>query len=351
MFDVYGRMHKDVFVISLCYEQVDDVITFIHQLQLDIAKNKFTYKVDVHFGVCLVEDTTVPVMKMVDWASLALGTVKGSYLKKYAFYDENLRIQIIIEKAMENDMQESLEKGEFMMYLQPKMDLNLNVITGAEALIRWKHEKHGMLQPDLFIPLFEKNGFVVELDKFIWEEACKLLHKWKVAGETLIPISVNVSRMNIFRPEFYDFIIDLVNKYDIPREYLELELTESVFLDDPNALFEIMERFREAGFKVSMDDFGSGYSSLAMLKDVPLDVLKIDRGFLIETVNSDKGKTIVSFIVLMASALQLNVIAEGVETQEQVDFLIESGCCFAQGYYFSKPVCIEDFNEFKRTHE
>lgn len=351
IYDVYGRMHKDVFVVCLCYEVMDDIISFVHMLQRDLAKNKFTYKVDAHVGICLVEDTSTPVMKMVDWASLALNTVKGSYLKKYAFYDENLRIQIINEKSMENDMQESLEKGEFMMHLQPKMDLTTNTIMGAEALIRWKHGEHGMLHPDLFIPLFEKNGFVVELDKFIWEEACKLLRKWKDNGERLIPISVNVSRMNIFRPEFYDFIIELVNKYDIPREYLELELTESVFLDNPSALFEIMERFRLAGFKVSMDDFGSGYSSLAMLKDVPLDVLKIDRGFLIETVNSDKGKTIVSFIVLMASALQLNVIAEGVETQEQVDFLVESGCVFAQGYYFSKPVCVSEFEEFKKNHE
>lgn len=351
MYDVYGRMHKDVFVICLCYEVVDDIISFIHQLQLDIAKNQFTYKVDAHVGICLVEDYSIPVMKMVDWASLALNTVKGSYLKKYAFYDENLRIQIINEKSMENDMQESLENGEFMMYLQPKIDLTTNTIMGAEALVRWKHGEHGMLHPDLFIPLFEKNGFIVELDKFIWEEACKLLHTWKETGKRMIPISVNVSRMNIFRPEFYEYIIELVDKYDIPREYLELELTESVFLDDPNSLFEIMERFRQAGFKVSMDDFGSGYSSLAMLKDVPLDVLKIDRGFLIETVNSDKGKTIVSFIVLMASALQLKVIAEGVETQEQVDFLIESGCVFAQGYYFSKPVCVDEFEEFKKTHE
>lgn len=351
IFDAYCRMSGDVFAICIQYKEESDLVEFTKIVTEGIENNPRGYKITVNYGICLIQDDTIPIIEMVDWANLALKTVKGSYLQNYAFYDEKLRQKMLEEEELENEMQEALSNGQFKMYLQPKIDMGSNKLKGAEALIRWEHPTRGIIYPNSFIPLFERNGFVVELDKYIWEQACILLQKWKNEGKPLIPISVNVSRMNIYRPDFYEFIIHLIKKYDIPSEYLELELTESVFLEDPDELYAMLQKLRDIGFRLSMDDFGSGYSSLSMLRDVPIDVLKIDRGFLNEAVHTEKGKTIITFVVLLAQKLQLEVIAEGVENKDQITFLMDCGCFVAQGFYYSKPIDLEEFEEFKQSLE
>lgn len=351
IYDSLCRFNGDVFVLFLQYTNVEDIVNLIRDVSAEISDNFLDYKVTLGYGVYLIQDISLSIMQMIDMASLALKTVKGSYIQNFAFYDDRLRQQILQEDELENEMMQALNDGMFKMYLQPKVNMKTNVLQGAEALIRWEHPERGRIYPDVFLPLFEKNGFVVEIDRYIWKEACKQLQKWQQAGEPMIPISVNISRMNIYRPDFYDYIIQLAKEYDIPHRYLELELTESVFLEHPEELYVQLQRLRDLGFRLSLDDFGSGYSSLGMLKDVPIDVLKIDRTFLMETVNTEKGQTIIKFVVCLANKLNLEVVAEGVENLEQIAFLKECGCAIAQGYYYSKPISVDEFEQFKKNIE
>ena len=213
-------------------------------------------------------------------------------------------------------------------------------------MVRWNHPEKGIIPPNSFIPVFEKNGFIVKLDAFVWEETCKIIKKWQDAGVECVPISVNVSRMHIFDVGFDKKLKGLVEKYQIPTSLLELELTESAFLENVSRLYDVMNSLREDGFVLSMDDFGSGYSSLNMLKNVPLDVVKLDREFLNETTTTEKGKTIVESTISMVQRLKMKVVAEGVETKEHANFLLEAGCHIAQGYYYSKPISVDAFEEF-----
>lgn len=214
---------------------------------------------------------------------------------------------------------------------------------GAEALVRWIHPVKGLIPPGQFIPLFEKNGFILKLEPYLWEEVCKNLKKWKDEGKKLVPISVNVSRLHLYNPGLQDIICGLADQYGIPRSILELELTESMFFEDMSNLSRVLNQLKVEGFTLDMDDFGSGYSSLNMLKNIPIDVLKIDREFFNETVATDKGKTVIKYTVAMAHELSMSVVAEGVETEVQAKFLLDVGCHVAQGFYFSKPMPTEEF--------
>ena len=214
---------------------------------------------------------------------------------------------------------------------------------GAEALIRWNHPEWGFQSPAEFIPLFEKNGFIVRLDEYIWEQACITLRRWIDHGLTPTPISVNMSRMHIHDPRLREKLLDLMRRYELPPHLLELELTESAFLENESGLFESMKALQAFGFQFSMDDFGSGYSSLNMLKSMPVDFIKIDRGFLNEVVTTERGKTVIRFSISLAREMSIKVIAEGVETEEQAAFLLQAGCAYAQGYFYSRPLPIPQF--------
>jgi EAL domain-containing protein (putative c-di-GMP-specific phosphodiesterase class I) len=229
--------------------------------------------------------------------------------------------------------------------VQPKYGLKSRHIEGAEALIRWNSKEFGFIYPDEFIPLCEKNGFVVELDFFILEEVCKAMRRWIDDGKTPVVISVNQSRLHLNYDDFIWRLREIVDKYEIPYEYIELELTESVFTENAEQLIKVMQKLHEIGFKLSIDDFGSGYSSLNMLKDIPADVVKIDREFFNGTVNSEKGRAVISTVVDLAKNLNMEVISEGVETVEQVEFLSGIDCAMVQGFYFAKPMTIEAFEK------
>ena len=232
------------------------------------------------------------------------------------------------------------------MYLQPKYDMRTHTIIGAEALSRWHHPKDGILPPSDFIPLFERNGFIIQMDEYIWETACKTIRRWLDEGKKPITISVNVSRVHLHDPELCSKLISLVRKYDLPPHSIELEITESAYVDNPDALYDIMDKLQEAGFLFSMDDFGSGYSSLNALKDIPVDVVKIDLNFLQKARRGlQVGRDILKGVIQMIQGIQLPVIAEGVENKEQADFLLNAGCVHAQGYYYAKPMSVSDFEQ------
>jgi EAL domain-containing protein (putative c-di-GMP-specific phosphodiesterase class I) len=259
-----------------------------------------------------------------------------------AFYQSDLKSRISTSKFIEDNMNKALEDGEFVMYLQPKCNIADEKVIGAEALVRWIMPGHGIVPPNEFVPVFEKNGFVIKMDRYIWEQACKLIRRWIDLGKTPLPISINVSRRHLKSTKFIDVLEELVSKYDIPKDMLEVEITETVEEKD---IVESMNMLKARGFTLLMDDFGSGYSSLNTLKNTQFDVIKMDRDFLNDFIGSERGQKIVEHTVQMTKDIGLGMIAEGVETKEQADFLENCGCKAAQGFYYAKPMPIEEFEK------
>ncbi|MBE5954649.1 MAG: bifunctional diguanylate cyclase/phosphodiesterase [Lachnospiraceae bacterium] len=341
----FGRMHSDLFAYIIRYEKKGEIIRQIEKLRKKISQNAFDFDINTSFGIYLVEDKQVPVNLMCDRAMMAVKTIKGDVLKFCAFFDEQYRADMLKASEIERDMQESLARGDFKMYLQPKYRLSDNKMVGAEALCRWIHPRKGIIPPMDFIPLFEKNGFILKLDEYMWEEACKTIKDWINRGIEPIPVSVNISRYHIKHNDLEGVLTRLINKYGISSSMLTLELTESLFLDNPEELNRIMIGLQKLGFKLEVDDFGAGFSSLNLIRNITVDTIKIDKDFLDNEIATEKGKIVVNHTIDMAKDLRLQVIAEGVETKEHVDFLKSSRCDVAQGYYFAKPMPLDEFNK------
>ncbi|MCC0784153.1 EAL domain-containing protein [Clostridioides sp. ES-S-0108-01] len=349
-YEICARMDNDHFILLISCDTEDKLLDRLSKINNEICNlktiNSSKYKIVMSSGIYKVtkKDDIKKIDLLIDRANIAAKSKKEKYEHSYSFFNEDTRNRLYKEKQLEDNMNKALEKGEFILHYQPKYSLNdINEIKGAEALIRWNSPELGFISPADFIPLFEKNGFIVNIDMFVFEEVCKTLNKWINKGYTPVPISVNMSRVHLYRDNFIENITDLINKYNISPEFIELELTESVVFDNLNILINIMKKIKKIGFLISMDDFGSGYSSLNLLKDLSFDVLKLDRGFLIETTDTKRGKIIISKIVEMAKAINIEVICEGVETYEQVEFLKEIGCDKVQGYLFAKPMPLDEF--------
>lgn len=262
------------------------------------------------------------------------------------WFGEEMNDALEEEMKLLPDLDRAIEDREFEVFLQPKVSISDNKVIGAEALVRWKHKFRGYVSPGEFIPVLEKNGLITKVDTFVWEEVCKNLALWKSKGLTLPPVSVNVSRIDIFSRNVPEIIQNLVRKYDISPDLIEIEITESAFIDDKNLIRNVISAFRQKGFKVLIDDFGSGYSSLNMLKDVQADVLKMDIKFFdLNEDNFDKGLNIISSVVEMAHNIKMPVVAEGVETSAQIEILKNIGLNIVQGYFFYKPLPLDSFVE------
>ena len=343
---IVARLNDDVFAIMYKYKTDEELISLINCISEDINHFNLNIRMIPSFGVYEVVDKSVPVGTMCDRASLAKRTIKGLVDSRYAFYDESLSLAIMADKEIEDEMEEALKNNEFEMYLQPKIDMKTIKPCGSEALIRWNHPKKGLIPPYKFIPLFERNGFIVEADKYMWEQACKAIHSWIEQGLEPLPISVNISRIHFKYENLVDTIESLVKKYDIPKKYLELELTESAFLDNEGAVNSTIVKLQELGFTIAMDDFGMGYSSLNMLRTLPVNVLKLDRGFINEATCTERGFIVLNHVIHMARDLRATVVCEGIETNEQADILKTAGCDIAQGFYYAKPMPLKDYNEF-----
>lgn len=341
---VSGRLYADNFVV--CYEAgKGDSRRMINTLQMVADSFAINNRTILSFGLYRIDDKTLPVSVMCDRANMALWKAKGNFKNPYCEYDEKMRQQVLKEQKIINAMEMAIQNKEFTLYLQPKYDIEKGTIIGAEALVRWISQENGFISPGDFIPVFENNGFVYEVDKFIWEESCRYLRKWLDEGREVHPISVNVSRIDLYDPKLVKHLVDLREKYQLPSQYLELEITESAYTEDPEQIITITRQLREAGFVILMDDFGTGYSSLNMLKDIQIDVLKLDMGFLKSSDYSAKGGNILTAILKMAESLKMQTIAEGVETKEQVEFLKGIGCKYVQGFYYSKPLPVDEFEK------
>ncbi|MBO4266010.1 MAG: EAL domain-containing protein [Lachnospiraceae bacterium] len=344
------RYQGDVFSVLLKYDSDQDLVNYMSKLSTEIRNARVVpMAISLTYGIYKVGDADIPVRLMCDRARAVKKQIKGSALTNYAVYDDIIRLKMREQAEIEEEMNTALANNEFVMFLQPQMDLHTQKICGAEALVRWKHPMKGILVPAQFLSLFESNGFITKMDKFIWELACRYIRDLQKRG-IFLPVSVNISRVHIGTTNLSEILMDLVKKYEIDPKYLELEITENLFMEDVDELFSEMSALKELGFKIMMDDFGSGYSSLNMLRNAPVDTLKIDRFFLDEIMSTDRGKIIVEASVRMAKQLGLNVIAEGVETQEQLDFLASIDCDIVQGYYYSRPVPVEEFEAFMERY-
>lgn len=342
---LYSRLSADVFMVVIPYENISDIYSFLRGLEAGMSGYK-GIKYSFAFGVYLVEDRSIPTRLMGDSAGIARTAVKGNALENIGFFNKEIKANLRNRRTIEDRMKSALKNNEFVMYLQPKYSISDSSIIGAEALVRWIDPEEGLIPPDNFIPVFEKNGFVVKIDEFIWERACKHIRSWLDNGIEPVPISVNVSRVHLADSKFIDYLNNLINKYDIPKKFLELEITESTDNINANAMIKLA---KVKGFKLLMDDFGSGYSSLNNLKNTPFDVLKIDRNFFSSSMESQRGQKIISHTIAMTQDIGLEMIAEGVETREQADFLYDCGCNVAQGFLYSKPVPEEVFDKLMRN--
>ena len=338
----YGRMEADHFMACFPLANLDMENT-VQVLDKALKMQYSDYRIELFYGIYEIHDTQVSVDQMCDRATMALKTVKGSAVKRFAFYDDAMRKNLLEEQAIIEEMHEALEKGQFVPYFQPIMGLDSLRPVSAEVLVRWKHPVKGLIPPGIFVPLFERNGFISQLDFYIWEQACKYLHKWKTEGSMLVPLSINISRIDLYQPHLCESLLGLLEKYDIDSSLLKLEITESAYIDDLDVLPTVLKRLRAAGFQILMDDFGSGYSSLNTLKDMPINIMKIDMCFLEQLEGSPRAASILTSVVRMAKWLDLPCVAEGIETKEQLNFLHSIGCGMGQGYYFSKPLPSDEF--------
>jgi len=331
----------------LKYDDPDELIPRIEDLIEEIKNNAYTINISV--GICLINDKTLDINILSDRANMARRSIKNNCEKKYTFYTDSMRHTMLKEKGMENRMFAALENHEFEMYLQPKHLFSDDKIIGAEALVRWNCPEAGIISPNDFIPLFEKNGFVKQIDTYMFEEACKLLEKWKNEPVSFshMAISVNFSRLHLNNLSLSKELLKITERYHIDPRMIEIELTENTIFDNENQMVAVMNELKESGFQISIDDFGRAYSSLNTLKNLPADILKLDKEFFEGTSASDhRGKKIIMSVLKMARELDLITVAEGVETLEQVDFLKEMGCDIAQGFYYARPMPVADFEAF-----
>lgn len=341
-FSTYGRIESDIFCIcsSTKGHKVDTLLQTIREILKDYNEN---YDIVPSIGIYSVEDNALPVEKMYNMATLAARACKENYVNYYAYYDKSMSENIEKEQWITNSMNTALEQEQFEVYYQPKYDLQYNVLVGAEALVRWVHPEKGMIGPGDFIPLFERNGFISRLDYYVWERVCSQLRRWMDGDGGVYPVSVNVSRANFYNPRLAEIITELVNRYRIPPALFNLEITESAYTDNPVAMQDLMVKLQEQGFIILMDDFGSGYSSLNVLKDLTVDILKIDMQFFTRTRKAGRGENIVASVIRMSKWLGIPVVAEGVETKEQVDFLNSVGCDYVQGFYYARPMPVGEY--------
>lgn len=316
------------------------------------VENIFPFtKVIVKFGIYEIGEEDDIVRAMCDRAALAIGIIKNQYDKVFCYYNDTIRENLVLEQKITSMMNQALEMHQFQVYYQPKFDTEVESVVGAEALVRWIHPEYGFLAPSEFLPVFEKNGFITEVDKYVWEEVCIFLKKQKENGKKNIPISVNVSRKDIYNEDLSVYFPKLIEKYELEPRWLHLEVTESAYSENPQQLIQVVTQLREKGFVIEMDDFGSGYSSLNALSELPIDVLKLDMKFIQNEFLHKNSKNIISSIINLAKWMNLLIVAEGVENREQLEHLKELKCNIIQGYYFAKPMRVEELEKMLEEWE
>lgn len=341
---ICGRYFADIFM-SVVPHQEGLVEKIVDMTAKSIGEGPVQPGPNMRFGIYPIKDRDLPISAMYDRSMLALSSIRGRTPFNYAVFEEKQRESILKEQMILRSIDDAMRNGEVTIHLQPKYRLVTRRISGAEALVRWNRPHEGFLPPAEFIPILEQKGQIFKLDLFVWELTCQLLRRWIDNDMPIVPVSVNVSRVDLDDPLFEHKFMELIDTYQIPARYFILEITETTYANLDKNHIATIEKLRRQGFKVEMDDFGSGYSSLTMLKDFYIDDLKIDLGFITGIGENTRGEKILQLVVDLANDLELGVIAEGVEKANQADFLLEIGCQIAQGFYFARPMPESDFEK------
>ncbi|MBQ9990320.1 MAG: EAL domain-containing protein [Lachnospiraceae bacterium] len=349
--DYITRSNADNFVVFKHSNSILDVEKYLKDVfstvETMLTAQKTHYHLILKAGIYHLEAGDDNLSSTIDKANLAKSSIERSHKSSYRIYEEHMRQQNIFAKYLENEMDDALNTGQFCVYLQPQVDFKTRTVVSAEALVRWKHPRDGMIPPDQFIPIFEKNGFINRLDFYVWEESMKTLARWREQGKHMVPIAINLSRIDVQNDQLVDELRGLMDKYGLESRWIKTELTESICIDGDTLMLKRMQELKQLGLKIAVDDFGSGYSSLHLLKKMPIDILKIDKSFLDFELEMDvRDEIVIRDIVEMGKHLELQIIAEGVETAEQSEFLERIGCDIAQGYYYGKPMPVDQFEVF-----
>lgn len=340
---VLGRLNGDIIAMVIPKEYLSEKeFSDMIKLLSDRYSNK-NFRLHIYLGVYYIKDVNETIRQMVDKVSLVIMKSKGNMSNYILYYDENSYRNDIFKQQLIGEFETALDENQFCMYLQPQTDKDGNML-GAEALIRWNHPNMGLIMPGAFIECFEDAGLIYRLDNYIWEEAAKQLKIWKDSGYNYY-ISVNISAKDFYHIDVYQTFKNLVSKYGIDTDKLHIEITETALSEDKQAAHKTIERLHDEGFIIEIDDFGSGYSSFNFLKDVCADVIKIDRVFLKKSSHEERGEQILRSIISLSHDIGMDVITEGVENVDQLSMLAKMNCDWFQGYYFSKPITVGDFEE------
>ena len=341
----YGRLENDVFLMCLPVKQYSakEIYSYLSNSLLKIQNG---FSITLCIGIYVIDDPTLPISLMCDKASFPLRDIKGKIVDGYAYYDNLLHSSILKEQKLFFNINTALSEHQFEIYLQPIYNLKTLQIDYAEALVRWKHPTRGLLPPSEFLPYAEKSGFINSIDIYVWTTVCNYLKERKKAGKKSIPISVNISRPSILLPSLNKILKSLIKEYGLNASDLKLEITEDSYMNVSPELLSVIKDLKDFGFEFFMDDFGSGYSSLGLLRSIPFNVIKIDKVFLDDFGKNQYSTNFLLSILNMTKVLDIPVIMEGVETKEEIDFLIENGFDYAQGYYFSEPIIFPKFEKF-----
>ncbi len=342
---LFARLEADRFAILMPKSRYSEELFMTGMNKVSHYLNNAQYRMVILVGVYEIYDREASVISMVDGAFLAIDSIKSNFKNSIAYYGDMLRREYMSEQKIIGEFEEALQTGQFAMFLQPIVNADHKVAI-AEALVRWIHPDRGIIAPISFIPLLEKTGYIYKLDMYIWEQAVRRLAYWASLGRDDISISVNISVKDFYYIDLYETLTALVEKYNVPPHRLKLEITESIFMTEKERQIDIINSLKAYGFFIEIDDFGSGYSSLNMLKEVPADILKLDMAFLSMDKNATaKGRKIINTTINLAKAIGMLVVIEGVETKEQLDYLMGTGADYMQGYFFDKPLPVKKFEE------
>lgn len=337
------RLHDDRFAFCMPCDELDIAGLLDSTSDVNMRK-RFDFNVHLNYGFYIVEDSSTSVAAMCDRARLALDQISESHVSRYSFYRPEQGESFLEEYSIVEDMERSLEESRFEVYLQPIYDLKTSKIAAAEALIRWNHPTRGYLPPSEFIPSFERNGLISKIDGFVWESVCHLQRKRLDSGQHIVPITANVSRADI-SDKLGSTIAALLQSYRIPAKSVCFEITESIYSENEAVMGDLVEQLHAAGAPVLLDDFGSGYSSLAILEKMPFDYMKIDREFLTDVFDDERSREVAATMIELGSKLKLPTVVEGIETEELSELVKGMGSRYGQGFLFSRPVPIPEFEE------
>ncbi len=346
---IAGRIEGDRFGI-FCVRQPD--YPALHErFQRKLEEQFPGVNIRLRMGIGPWAEHTDPVL-LADRARFASKLARGNFQTPVRIYDEEMHSRELLNQRLMNDLNRAMEEKQLTVFYQPKYDILSDPprLSSAEALVRWRHPELGMIPPGVFIPLFESNGLIGMLDSFVWNEAASQIAIWRERYGFSLPVSVNLSRSDVYDPLLVDRLVRLIRDNGLNYRDLKLEVTESACTDNARTVLDVIHRLRETGFEIEMDDFGSGYSSLNMLSDMPIDVLKMDMKFIRNIVTSETDQRLVALILDIARYLQVKVVAEGVETEEQLNILRDGGCNLVQGYFFSRPLPPEEFEKLIERH-